>query len=56
MGSGALPGSGTLAALAREDAGGRLDAFVERAEAGRSEASRVFRENGGEELLGSVWS
>jgi TolB-like protein len=39
-----------LSGLRRE---GRLDALVERAEAGRSDASRAFRENGGEELLGA---
>jgi eukaryotic-like serine/threonine-protein kinase len=33
---------------------GRLEALVARAESGRSEASRAFRENGGEELLGAL--
>jgi len=32
---------------------GRLDTLVQRAQAGRSEACRVFRENGGEDLLGA---
>ena len=33
---------------------GRLDALVERAEAGRREAQAAFREAGGESLLGAL--
>ena len=40
-----------LAGLRRE---GRLDALIEKAEAGRREASRVFDENRGQELLGPI--
>jgi hypothetical protein len=40
-----------LAPLRRD---GRLDALIERAEAGRREARRVFDENRGQELLGPI--
>jgi len=33
---------------------GKLDALIERAEAGRQEARRVFDENRGQELLGPI--
>lgn len=45
----ALLSNAWLSGLRRD---GRLDGLVQRAQAGRSEAERAFRENGGEELLG----
>lgn len=47
----ALRSNAWLSGLRRD---GRLDALVERAEGGRGEASRAFRANGGEELLGEL--
>lgn len=47
----ALQSNPWLSGLRRD---GRLDALIERAEAGRSEARRVFDENRGQELLGPV--
>ena len=47
----ALQSNAWLSGLRRQ---GRFEALLERAGAGRAEASRMFFESGGEELLGSV--